>query len=327
MSATSEVSVAAASAVAPVLSVVVPLFNEAEGLPLLHRRLVDTLRTMELATWELVFVDDGSRDDTFAVLSRLAGSDPNIRGIRFARNFGKEAAMAAGLASARGQAIILMDGDGQHPPELMPEMLARWQGGAQMVTAVRRSRDTDPWLRRQLSRAFYRLFEAVSEIALEEGGGDFRLFDRVVVDAILALPERTRFMKGITSWVGFRQVTIDFEPEERMAGATSWSFIRLFRYAMDGLSAFSTMPLRIWSMLGALLATISVGYGFFLVVRTLILGRDVPGYASLMVAILFLSGVQLISLGVVGEYVGRIYTEVKARPLYLVADRVGFEGK
>jgi polyisoprenyl-phosphate glycosyltransferase len=327
VSATSEVSVAAASAVAPVLSVVVPLFNEAEGLPLLHRRLVDTLRTMELATWELVFVDDGSRDDTFAVLSRLAGSDPNIRGIRFARNFGKEAAMAAGLASARGQAIILMDGDGQHPPELMPEMLARWQGGAQMVTAVRRSRDTDPWLRRQLSRAFYRLFEAVSEIALEEGGGDFRLFDRVVVDAILALPERTRFMKGITSWVGFRQVTIDFEPEERMAGATSWSFIRLFRYAMDGLSAFSTMPLRIWSMLGALLATISVGYGFFLVVRTLILGRDVPGYASLMVAILFLSGVQLISLGVVGEYVGRIYTEVKARPLYLVADRVGFEGK
>lgn len=310
---------------APRLSVVVPLYNESGSLGALHERLTAVLAGLPLAGYELVFVDDGSRDSTFAEVAELAQQDPAIRAMRFARNFGKEAAMAAGLRAASGDIVVLMDGDLQHPPELIPEMFARWQGGARMVTAVRRSRDTDPWLRRQLSRGFYSLFKRVSEVALEEGGGDFRLFDRAVVEAINSLPERTRFMKGITSWVGFRQETIDFEPAERAAGASAWSLLRLLRYAIDGLSAFSTLPLRVWSMIGVLISGLSVLYGGFLVVRTAIFGIDLPGYASIIVSILFLSGIQLISLGVLGEYVGRIFTEVKQRPLYLVAERIGFD--
>lgn len=315
----------ASSAEAPFLSVVIPLYNESGSLAPLHGRLAAVLDRLDVAGHEILFVDDGSRDSTYAEAASLRSRDPAVKAIRFARNFGKEAAMAAGLRAARGRVVVLMDGDLQHPPELIPEMLRRWREGARMVTAVRRSRDTDPWLRRQLSRAFYALFKRVSEVALAEGGGDFRLFDRAVVDAINCLPERTRFMKGITSWVGFRQEEIDFEPAERAAGASAWSLLRLARYAVDGLSAFSTLPLRVWSLLGTILALLSVLYGSWLVVRTLLWGIDVPGYASLMVATLFLSGVQLISLGVLGEYVGRIFTEVKGRPLYLVAERLGFE--
>lgn len=311
---------------APSLSVVVPLYNEAKGVALLHARLSAVLDGMNLPRREIVFVDDGSRDATFAAVAVLAADDPTIRAIRFARNFGKEAAMAAGLRAATGEVIVLMDGDLQHPPELIPTLLEEWKKGARMVTAVRRSRDTDPWLRRQLSRAFYATFERMAEIALEEGGGDFRLFDRVVVDAINGLPERTRFMKGITQWVGFRQATVDFEPEERAAGSSAWSLLHLLRYAVDGISAFSTLPLRIWSVVGLAMAAISVLYGAWLVIRTLIFGIDLPGYASTIVAVLFLSGIQLISLGVLGEYVGRIFTEVKGRPLYLVAERIGFPG-
>lgn len=310
---------------APLLSVVIPLYNESGSLGALHARLTAAIADLPLAGHEFVFVDDGSRDTTFDEVAALAAIDPAIRAIRFARNFGKEAAMAAGLRAARGDVVVLMDGDLQHPPELIPEMLARWHTGAKMVTAVRRSRDTDPWMRRQLSRGFYGLFKRVSEVALEEGGGDFRLFDRAVVDAINSLPERTRFMKGITSWVGFRQETIDFEPAERAAGASAWSLLRLLRYAIDGLSAFSTLPLRVWSMIGVCISGLSVLYGGWLVVRTAIFGIDLPGYASIIVSVLFLSGIQLISLGVLGEYVGRIFTEVKQRPLYLVSERIGFD--
>nr|WP_281357678.1 glycosyltransferase family 2 protein [Aromatoleum diolicum] len=307
------------------MSVVIPLYNESGSLGPLHERLKAVIATLPVAGHEVVFVDDGSRDTTFAEVAALCAIDPALRAIRFARNFGKEAAMAAGLRAADGDVIVLMDGDLQHPPELIPEMLARWQAGAKMVTAVRRSRDTDPWLRRQLSRGFYGVFKRVSEVALAEGGGDFRLFDRAVVDAINSLPERTRFMKGITSWVGFRQEEIDFDPAERAAGASAWSLLRLLRYAIDGLSAFSTLPLRVWSLVGIGMAMISGLYGGWLVLRTIIWGIDVPGYASVMVSVLFMSGIQLISLGVLGEYVGRIFTEVKARPLYLVAERKGFD--
>ncbi len=309
---------------APVLSVVIPLYNESGALGLLHQRLSAVLDRLPLAGREVVFVDDGSRDSTFDEVAALCAIDPTLRAIRFARNFGKEAAMAAGLRAATGDVVVLMDGDLQHPPELIPELLARWEQGAMMVTAVRRSRATDPWLRRKLSQGFYRLFGKVSEVQLTEGGGDFRVFDRAVVDAINSLPERTRFMKGITSWVGFRQEEVAFEPAERAAGASAWSLLRLLRYAIDGLSAFSTLPLRVWSSIGLVLATLAGLYGGWLVVRTLIWGIDVPGYASTMVAVLFLSGIQLISLGVLGEYVGRIFTEVKGRPLFLVSERIGF---
>ncbi len=307
------------------LSVIVPLYNESGSLPALHQRLTQVLAQLAVKDYEVVFVDDGSRDATFAGVKALSEQDSHIKAIRFARNFGKEAAMLAGLRAAKGQAVVLIDGDLQHPPELIPQMVAAWQQGFKMVTAVRQSRNTDPWLRRKLTGIFYRFFAMISEVRLEEGGGDFRLFDRRVVDAILSMPERNRFMKGITSWVGFEHTTLPFEPESRAAGQSSFNLIGLVRYAFDGISAFSTMPLKIWSGIGAIMALISCLYGAFLVIKTIVLGIDLPGYASLMVSILFLSGLQLISLGVLGAYIGRVFTEVKARPVYLESDRVGFE--
>lgn len=307
------------------LSVVVPLYNEHATVDALYRRLAAVLDDLALSAWEIVFIDDGSRDDTYARVAALCAQDRRLKAIRFARNFGKEAAMAAGLQAAAGDAVVLMDGDLQHPPELIPEMVARWRGGAMMVTAVRRSHATDPWLRRKLTKVFYHCFSKVSEVELAEGGGDFRVFDRVVVDAIVSLPERTRFMKGITSWVGFRQEVVEFDPAPRAGGVSGWSMLRLLRYGIDGLSAFSTLPLRVWSVIGLALAGLSGLYGVFLIIRTLIFGIDLPGYVSLMVSGLFLSGIQLISLGVLGEYVGRIFTEVKGRPMFLVSERLGFE--
>ncbi len=268
--------------------------------------------------WEIVFVDDGSRDDSWTVIAALACEDERIKGIRFARNFGKEAAMAAGLRFARGRCAVILDADLQHPPELIPQMAQRWREGAQIVTAVRTDRDTDPWWRRQLTRLFYALYHRVSEVALTPGGGDFRWFDRRVIDALNALPERKRFLKGLANWVGFTQVTLPFQPAPRHAGVSRWSLGKLWRYAIDGLASFTTVPLHIWSGIGAGLALIGIAYGVFLVLRTLLFGRDVPGYASLMVAVLFFSGVQLFSLGMIGEYLGRVFEEVKRRPLYLI---------
>jgi glycosyltransferase involved in cell wall biosynthesis len=303
------------------LSVIVPVYNEAASLPVLYERLKAVLESLELS-WELILVDDGSRDESFAVIERLGKADVRVKGVRFARNFGKEAAMAAGLHRVAGRAAVIMDADLQHPPELIPQMLERWRAGAAIVTAVRTDRDTDSPLRRWLSLAFYRFYRGISEIALTPGGGDFRLFDRRVVAALNLLPERKRFLKGLANWVGFEQVTIPYRPAERHAGTSRWSLRKLWRYAIDGMVSFTTVPLHVWSSIGALLALASVVYGLWLVVRTLLFGRDVPGYASLMVATLFLSGVQLVSLGVLGEYLGRVFEEVKRRPLYLIGRTV-----
>lgn len=307
----------------PRVSVVVPVFNEARCLEALHDRLTAVLDSIGCHHREFVFVDDGSRDASFAVLSGLAQRDSNVRAIRFARNFGKEAAMAAGLRAATGDVVVLMDADLQHPPELIPEMIGRWERGAQMVTAVRRSRDGDPLSRRLLSRGFYYFFRAMCEVNIPEGAGDFRLFDRRVVDAINSLSERNRFMKGITSWVGFRQEEVDFEVASRAAGVSSFNLLRLLRYAIDGLSSFSMVPLRVWSLVGFFLAVVSGLYGLYLIGEVMVFGVRTPGFPTIMVSMLFVSGVQLISLGAIGEYVGRIFTEVKQRPLYLIADEVG----
>lgn len=319
----------------PLLTAIVPVFNEAAGLPSLYARLsralneavqvVEATKERENTTetgWEILLIDDGSRDDSWAVINQLAADDPRVKGIRFARNFGKEAAMAAGLHAARGAATVILDADLQHPPELIPQMVAEWQKGAQVVTAVRTDRATDPGWRQWLTRLFYRLYHAISEVTLTPGGGDFRLLDRRVVAALNALPERKRFLKGLANWVGFTQTTIPFRVAERHAGRSAWSLRKLFRYAIDGLVSFTTLPLHIWSSIGAVVALLSGTYGAWLVIRTLIFGRDVPGYASLMVAVLFLSGIQLVSLGVIGEYLGRVFEEVKRRPIYLVAEAV-----
>lgn len=312
---------------ARLISIVVPVYNESGSLEMLHRRLCLALDACPDLAREFIFVDDGSRDASFDTVIALAARDPSVRALRFARNFGKEAAMAAGLRAASGDIVVLMDSDLQHPPEVIPQMIAQWERGAQMVTAVRRSRATDPLARRLLSRSFYHFFRLMCEVELPEGAGDFRLFDRRVVDAINALPERNRFMKGITAWVGFRRAEVDFEVAERHAGTSSFNLIRLLRYAVDGLSSFSMVPLRVWSHIGIWLALLSGLYGLYLIGEALFLGVRTPGFATIMVSTLFLSGVQLISLGVIGEYIGRIFTEVKQRPLYLIADEIGFSSR
>ena len=307
----------------PVLSLVVPCYNEAAGLASFWARASDALDALG-APAEAVFVDDGSRDATFAVLSALAARDPRVRVVALSRNFGKEIALAAGIDHARGDAVVPIDADLQHPPELLHELVARWREGCDVVIALRRDRATDSAARRLASDLFHRLFARVSAVPVPRGAGDFRLMSRPVVDALKSMPERTRYMKGMYAWVGFRTATVDYDVAERAAGGSRFGLVKLWRLALDGIVSFSALPLRMSSFLGALFALVALAYGVWLVARTLAHGVDVPGYASLMVVVLFLGGVQLLSLGVIGEYLGRVYDEVKARPLYVVRARVGF---
>jgi glycosyltransferase involved in cell wall biosynthesis len=306
------------------LSIILPFHNESVGLRNLFRRLYPVLGATGLS-YEIICIDDGSSDATFQTLTHEREFDQRVKIVRFARNFGKEAALTCGLQMAHGKIAVTMDSDLQHPPEIIPDLIAKWQEGFELIYATRISRDTDSKLRQWFSRAFYAVFRTIADIKMPEGAGDFCLFDRKAIDAINAMPERNRFMKGLTAWVGFRQGTVPFTVEARESGATHWNFFRLVRFAFDGLSAFSTLPLRIWTWWGAAVSFGAMAYAIYLIIDTLVFGIDVPGYASIMVGILFLGGLQLLSLGVIGEYMARIFTEVKARPLYFVADRVGFE--
>ena len=307
----------------PVVSLVVPCYNEAPGLASFWARASDALDALGLPA-EAVFVDDGSRDETFAILAALAARDKRVRVVGLSRNFGKEVALAAGLDHARGDAVVPIDADLQHPPELVATLVARWREGHDVVIALRRDRSTDSLGRRFASDLFHRLFARVSATPVPRGAGDFRLLARPVVDALRSMPERTRYMKGMYAWVGFRTTTVDYDVEERAEGRSHYGPLKLWRLAMDGLVSFSAIPLRVSSFLGALFALVAIAYGAWLTVRTIVHGVDVPGYASLMVVVLFLGGVQLLSLGVIGEYLGRVYDEVKARPLYVVRARLGF---
>lgn len=306
------------------LSLVIPAHNEAANLEPLLARLVPVLREIGLP-YEIVFVDDGSRDDTLEALKRLRRDAPQIKIVALSRNFGKEVALAAGLRHARGAAVAMMDADLQHPPEVLKDFVAKWREGIELVYAQRGGREREPRFRRWLTGLFYRFFARTGEVSLLQGGGDFCLLDRKVVDALNAIPERGRFGKGLYAWVGFRRAAVPFAVADRHAGRSRWSLWRLFSLAIDAITSFSIVPLRIWTWLGFVIALIALAFGLFILVRTLIFGIDVPGYASLMVGISFLAGVQLIGLGVIGEYVGRIFTEVKGRPLYLVRERVGFD--
>ncbi|MBB6251606.1 glycosyltransferase family 2 protein [Nitrospirillum iridis] len=306
------------------LSVVIPMHNEEANLAALFLRLIPVLEDIGLP-FEIICVDDGSRDGTFAALAFHQAREPRLKLLRLSRNFGKEAAMSAGLRHASGDAVILMDGDLQHPPEIIITFVEQWRQGMQMVYGVRASRLTDPWMRRFLTKVYYRLLDNMSEVTLPRGAGDFRLLDRSVVDALNAMPERNRFMKGLFSWVGFRQVAVPFEVAQRHAGASTFNFWRLLRFGLDGVASFSNVPLRVWSWLGIALSVPSFFYGVVIITKTIMFGRDTPGYASLMVAVLFLGGLQLIGLGVLGDYLGRVFTEVKGRPMYLVNEKVGFD--
>jgi glycosyltransferase involved in cell wall biosynthesis len=306
------------------LSIILPFHNEAGGIRQLFQRLYPVLGSLGL-NYEILCIEDGSNDGTFQALRHERQFDRRIRIVRMARNFGKEAGLTCGLHLARGKAAITMDSDLQHPPEVIPGLVKKWQEGAEMVYAVRRNRDTDGKARQLFARAFYAVFRSIADIKIPEGAGDFCLLDRKVVDAVNTLPERNRFMKGLVTWVGFTHETVPFDVGQRTGGSTHWNFFRLMRFAFDGLSGFSTLPLRIWTWGGAGVSFIAFAYGIYLTLRTLMFGIDVPGYASMMVGILLLGGLQLLSLGIIGEYLARVFTEVKARPIYFIADRVGFE--
>lgn len=312
--------------VAPMLSVVAPVKNEEDAiLPFVERvgPILDTITAD--GGWEILFVDDGSSDATLTAIVSANLSDARVRGLSLSRNFGKEAALSAGLDHARGAAVIPMDVDMQDPPEAVPEMVAKWREGHEMVFGVRRNRESDGLAKRLTAGLYYRAHNAVSTDKIPEHAGDFRLMDRKVVEVIRAMPERNRFMKGMFAWAGFRQAAVEYDRAERETGKTKYSYWKLWTLALDGITSASTVPLRIWSYVGAVIALFAIGFAGWLVIDTMIFGNPVPGYASLMTSVLFLGGVQLVSLGVLGEYVGRILTETKQRPLYVVRDTVGIE--
>jgi glycosyltransferase involved in cell wall biosynthesis len=301
----------------PSISCILPAFNESRSLPVLLQQLSETLQA-RFTRWEIVVVNDGSSDDTeLALVPWIARG--NIRYVALSRNFGKEAALTAGLDRARGEIVLLMDADLQHPPALIDDMLAAWRGGADMVYTVRASRADESWLKKVGSRWFYRVVNAGSRTPIPPDAGDFRLLDRKVVEALKSLPERNRFMKGLYAWVGFPSAVVTYEPNERFAGDSSFSMRSLIRLALTGVTAFTNFPLRLWSAVGAAIAVCSIAGGVWIVIEHYTVGSDnVPGWATLAVSAMFFSGVQLLSIGILGEYVGRIFDEVKQRPVYLV---------
>ena len=311
---------------APTLSVIAPVKNEEDAVaPFVERVSAVLDMVTDRGQWEILFVDDGSTDETIAAIAAAHFREPRVRAISLSRNFGKEAAITAGLDHACGDAVVPMDVDMQDPPEVLVEMVAKWREGYEMVFGVRRNRASDSLPKRLTADLYYRAHNRISKDKIPINAGDFRLLDRKVVDAIRTLPERNRFMKGLFAWAGFRQTAVEYDREERSVGATKFNYWQLWTLALDGITSTSTVPLRVWSYLGALIAVLALAFAIFLTVDTMIFGNPVPGYASIMVSVLFLGGVQLISLGVLGEYVGRILTETKQRPLYVVRDTIGFD--
>lgn len=306
----------------PVLSVLVPAYNEADNIGPFLARLIPAMEALG-RSFEIVLIDDGSSDATWARWLTASAADPRLRGVRFSRNFGKEIAIAAALDHAQGEAAILIDADLQHPPEVIAHFVREWEAGHDVVYGVRQDRETDSALRKNLTHLFYKLFRTFGEIPLPEGAGDFRLMDRKVVRALRQLGERARFSKGLYAWVGFRSKGVPFTVAERAAGESKFSFRKLFRFAFDGITSFSTLPLQLWTHAGILISVPALATAIFFLIRTMLYGTDVPGYASLIVSVMFFSGVQMISLGVIGGYIGRIFAEVKRRPLYIVAEESG----
>jgi glycosyltransferase involved in cell wall biosynthesis len=312
--------------VVPVLSLIAPVKDEEEAIEPFLARVAPILDGLFAdGAWEILFVDDGSEDQTLAVILRASQRDPRVRAISLSRNFGKEAALTAGLDFAAGQAVIPIDVDLQDPPEVIGAMLAKWRDGHEVVYGVRTNRESDSLPKRLTADLYYRAHNYLSSDKIPEHAGDFRLLDRAVVEIIKAMPERNRFMKGLFAWSGFRQAAVEYERAPRAVGKTKFRYWKLWTLALDGLTSASTMPLRIWSYIGVVIAIFTLLYAIGVVVKTIFWGSDVAGYPSLIVAILFFGSIQLISLGVLGEYVGRILIETKRRPLYVIRTKIGFD--
>ena len=310
----------------PLISIVAPCYNESETVELFLDAIEKVVADADF-NHEIVFIDDGSRDDTRSRLTQLASRRGDVRVIVLSRNFGKEAALTAGVDHAKGDAVIVMDVDLQDPPELIIDFVRKWRDGFDVVYAAREDRQTDTAAKRATASWFYRVFNKVSAIKIPENAGDYRLMDRRVVEHVKALPERSRFMKGLFAWVGFRAIGVPYARPVRAAGDTKFNFWKLWNFAIDGFTSFSTAPLRVWTYFGAFVAAASILYAFVIILQTLIFGRDVPGYASLLVFILFFGSVQMISVGILGEYIARLFAEVKQRPIYIVDEILGGTGR
>ncbi len=301
----------------PVFSVVVPAYNEAEVLPIFHARLLAVMDGLG-ESWEVIYVNDGSTDGTAAVLAGLRDADRHVGIVSLSRNFGKEPATTAGMDHAGGEAVLVIDADLQDPPELIPQLVAAWRAGADMIYAQRRARAGESLLKRVTADLFYRLMQGVGRVRLPRDTGDFRLMSRRVVDAVLLLREHHRFMKGIFAWVGYPTAAVLYDRDPRAAGATKWNYWKLWNFALEGITSYTVAPLRVATYLGVLVALVALVYGAAVVLHTLLFGNPIPGYPSLMAVVLFMGGTQLVTLGIIGEYLGRVFNETKARPLYLV---------
>jgi glycosyltransferase involved in cell wall biosynthesis len=314
----------AATSASKGLSIVVPLYNEAASLERVHARLIDVARQLKAQralACELVYVDDGSRDDTLAIARALAATAVDVQVVSLSRNFGKEAALLAGLEHARRGAVLFIDGDGQHPPDMIETLVGHWlDGDYDVVYTAKASRTGESLQRRLLVKGFYTLINWGAQPKIPPDAGDFRLLSPRAANALRQMPERNRFFKGLSSWIGFRQKRIDYEPAQRVDGKTTWNMRRLIGLSIDGVTAFSVAPLRLATVLGMVLAVIAFMYGLQIVYETLVYGTQVPGYPSLFVGVMVLGGVQLIMIGVVGEYIGKILEEIKGRPVYFVAE-------
>ena len=309
---------------APVVSIVAPAYNEAKNLAAFVQAMTPVLDSLG-EPWEIVFVDDGSRDDTLGVLLAARAGDPRLKIVGLARNFGKDVALSAGLAHARGRAVIPIDCDLQHPPELIPVMVAKWRAGADMVIGVRTRRTEEGFVRRTTAGLYYGVMKRMTQVEIPRNAGDFRLLDRKIVDVINQMPERCRFMKGIFAWPGFKTETVPFQANQRVGGETTWSLWKLWRFALDGLFSFSTVPLKMWTYLGGLSALGGFVYLVITLIQKLFFGIAAPGYASLLIVMLFFNGLLLLSNGIQGEYIARIFEEVKGRPLFVVAKTWGLD--
>jgi len=300
------------------ISLVVPVFNEEDTIAIFYRTVREQLSQHEV---EIVFINDGSSDNSESLINALAKSDSLVNALSFTRNFGKEPALFAGLEASTGDVVIPIDVDLQDPIDVIPRLIEKWQGGADVVLAKRADRSSDSHFKRKSAEWFYKLHNMISKPKIEENVGDFRLMSRAVVENIKSLPERNLFMKGVLSWVGGRTEVVEYTRDERVAGSTKFNGWKLWNLALEGITSFSTFPLRMWTYIGLFVAGLSFAYGVYMIIDTLIFGNPVHGYPSILVSILFLGGIQLIGIGVLGEYIGRIYVETKQRPRYIIKGR------
>ena len=306
------------------ISIIVSVYNEEDSVEVFFKTIRQTMEQKKDCHYEIICIDDGSIDGTFQLLQKYAQDDFRIKVLKFSRNFGKEYGLMAGLKYCSGRAAIPIDVDLQDPPELILQFIEKWEEGYDMVYGIRNDRASDTWLKRWTAKLFYKTYNLMTRSPIPYNAGDYRLIDRKIIDTILELPERNIFMKGIFGWTGFKSCGIKYVRQKRVAGVSKWNYWKLWNFALDGITASTTLPLRIWTYLGSMLSFLGLLYALYIIIRTITYGADVPGYASLLVFILLVGGVQMIILGILGEYIGRIFIEVKRRPLYIVEKKVNF---